>query len=57
MTIALDGLTEVNSTEACTVGGTCARAIRSNPNFGKKRSAVAGADEALRTHENVKRLR
>ena len=40
MTIALDGQAERNSIDVCTDAGTSARSIRSNPNFGKKRSAV-----------------
>jgi hypothetical protein len=40
MTAALAGHAEVNSMEVWTVAGTSVRAIRSNPNFGKYRSAV-----------------
>jgi len=40
MTVALDGHAEMNSTEVCTVLGTSARVMRSNPNLGKKPSAV-----------------
>jgi hypothetical protein len=40
MTAALDGQAEVNSMDVWTVAGTSVRAIRSNPNFGKYRSAV-----------------
>jgi hypothetical protein len=40
MTAALVGHADVNSTEAWTVAGTSVRAIRSNPNLGKNRSAV-----------------
>lgn len=40
MTVAVDGHAAVNSIEVCTEAGTSPRAMRSNPNFGKKRSAV-----------------
>ena len=40
MTAALVGHAEVNSMEVWTVAGTSVRAIGSNPNFGKNRSAV-----------------
>ena len=40
MTVALDGQADVNSMDVWTVAGTSARAIGSNPNLGKYRSAV-----------------
>ena len=40
MTIADAGQADWNSTDSCTDGGTSSRVIGSNPNFGKKRSAV-----------------
>ena len=40
MTVAVDGHADVNSTDVCTSVGTSARAIRVNPNLGKKSSAV-----------------
>src|SRR4051812_12547541 len=40
ITTADAGQAERNSTDCCTDAGTSSRAIRSNPNFGKNRSAV-----------------
>ena len=40
MTTAVDGHADLNSTDDCTDAGTSARAMRSNPNLGKNRSAV-----------------
>ena len=40
ITTAVDGHADWNSTDTCTLAGTSDRAIRTNPNLGKKPSAV-----------------
>ena len=40
ITMAVDGHADRNSTDVCTLAGTCGRVIRSNANLGKNSFAV-----------------